>query len=136
MVDRHNDLRYDVQALEEVGVEDMNLIEIERANVLLDHLGELLEPQRRETMRLYYAEDMSLAEIADELSISRQAVHARIRQDLQFLETAERALNLISCRQEILHLTQQLAESMVPNEEQHRLLLAIEQLALPGAMND
>lgn len=117
-------------------MEDTTLIEFERANVLLDHLGDLLEPQRRETMRLYYAEDMSLSEIAEELAISRQAVHARIRQDLHFLEAAEKALHLISCRQEIMYLTQQLAESMVPNEEQQALLFALEQLALPGAMND
>lgn len=117
-------------------MEDMTLLEFERANVLLDHLGGLLDPQRRETLRLYYAEDMSLAEIADELSISRQAVHARIRQDLHLLESAEEALHVIRQRQELADLTQRLAKTMNPTEEQARLLLALEQLALPGAMND
>lgn len=117
-------------------MEDATLIDFERANVLLDHLGGLLDPQRRETMRLYYAEDMSLAEIAEELAISRQAVHARIRQDLHFLETADEAIHLIGMRQEILDLTQQLAQTMTPTDEQTELIQALEQLALPGALND
>lgn len=115
---------------------EKDFLEFERANVLLDHLGGLLEPSRRETMKLYYAEDWSLSEIAERAGISRQAVHARIKQDLESLEMAEQELGVIARRRKLL-------EELKTFKEQHpeldeagqESLQRMEQLALPGEPN-
>ena len=42
--------------------------------LLLDFYGELLSKGRRQAAELYYNEDLSLAEIAEEIGITRQGV--------------------------------------------------------------
>lgn len=44
-------------------------------SLLLDYYGELLSPKQRTCFDLYYNQDLSLSEIADELGITRQGVH-------------------------------------------------------------
>ncbi len=46
---------------------------------LLDFYGELLPERKRSVLDLYYNEDYSLAEIADEIGISRQGVRNMIK---------------------------------------------------------
>ena len=46
--------------------------------LLLDFYGEMLSPEKREAVRLYYDEDLSLAEIAGDTDITRQGVRDRI----------------------------------------------------------
>ncbi len=65
-----------------------------RLCMLLDIYGQLLSDRARETMELHYDEDMSLAEIADNEGISRQAVHDRIRRAVDSLEKLESRLGL------------------------------------------
>ena len=43
--------------------------------LLFDYYGELLTPRQRLCLDMRYNQDMSLGEIAEELSISRQGVH-------------------------------------------------------------
>ena len=45
---------------------------------LLDFYGDMLTDKQREVVECYYNEDLSLAEIADELGVSRQGVHDNI----------------------------------------------------------
>ena len=47
-------------------------------SLLLDFYGELLSPEKREAARLYFDEDLSLAEIAKNTDITRQGVRDRI----------------------------------------------------------
>ena len=42
---------------------------------LYDCYGSLLTPKQRDLLTMYYHEDLSLAEIASEVGISRQAVY-------------------------------------------------------------
>ena len=44
-------------------------------SLLLDYYGELLSQKQRTCFDLYYNQDLSLSEIADDLGISRQGVH-------------------------------------------------------------
>ena len=50
-----------------------------RQTMLLDFYGELLTDKQRECFDLHFNEDLSLSEIAEQLSISRQAVWDNIR---------------------------------------------------------
>ncbi|MBQ3000634.1 MAG: HTH domain-containing protein [Oscillospiraceae bacterium] len=46
--------------------------------LLFDHYGDLLTARQRMCLDLKYNQDMSLAEIAEELGVSRQGVHENI----------------------------------------------------------
>lgn len=63
--------------------------------LLLDFYGQLLAVRTREIMDLHFAEDMSLSEIAEDLGITRQAVHDRIRQGEHSLTVFETKLGLV-----------------------------------------
>lgn len=61
---------------------------------LLDFYGELLDPAKREAARLYFDEDLSLAEIAQTTGITRQGVRDRIEKAKAQLYTYEEKLGL------------------------------------------
>lgn len=63
-------------------------------NRLLDFYGGLLTPRERECLELYYQYDYSLSEIADEFTISKQAVSENIRRGERKLNNFERDLAL------------------------------------------
>ena len=48
-------------------------------NYLLDFYGEVLSERKREVLEMYYNEDLSLAEIAGDIGISRQGVRDIIK---------------------------------------------------------
>lgn len=54
--------------------------------------GGLLTPKQQDALRLYYEEDLSLGEIAEELGVSRQNVHELITRSTQKLRRYEEAL--------------------------------------------
>ena len=62
-----------------------------RMTMLFDFYGELLTERQKEFYELYYDEDLSLAEIAENLGITRQGVRDGIkRAEQQLLEMEER----------------------------------------------
>lgn len=65
-------------------------------NYLLDFYGPLLTEHRRELMRLYCEEDLSLAEIADQLQITRQGVSDAIGKARRQLADYEKKLGLVA----------------------------------------
>ena len=69
--------------------------------MLLDFYGELLTEKQREAMDLYYNEDLSLAEIAEPLKISRQGVRDSIKRGEKQLEELEGTLGLAKRFREI-----------------------------------
>ena len=52
---------------------------------LLDFYGEILPERRRDIMDLYYNDDLSLSEIAEQMGITRQAVRDSIKKTEQEL---------------------------------------------------
>lgn len=64
-------------------------------NLLMDFYGAMLTEHQRDTMVLHYSDDLSLAEIASTLNISRQAVHDTLKRGLTLLETNEDKLGLL-----------------------------------------
>lgn len=69
--------------------------------MLLDFYGELLTEKQREAMDLYYNEDLSLAEIAEPLAISRQGVRDSIKRGEKQLMELEDTLGLAKRFREI-----------------------------------
>lgn len=83
---------------------------------LLDFYGEILPEKKRGVMELYYNEDLSLSEIAEQIGISRQGVRDIVKkteEELLFWEEklglARRALDQRSRAERIL--------SLLPKEE-------------------
>ncbi len=72
-----------------------------RLALLLDDYGELLSEQRRTIMELYYCEDLSLTEIAENTGITRQAVRDSIKKGEAELHRLEDALHLTTRLSEI-----------------------------------
>lgn len=65
-------------------------------SMLFDFYGQLLTEKQREVMHLYYEDDFSLGEIAEDLGISRQAVHDTIKKSERVLKEYEEKLKLFA----------------------------------------
>lgn len=60
-----------------------------KKSYLLDFYGEVLTERKKEVLDMYYNEDLSLAEIAEQIGISRQGVRDLIKkaeEEIFFLE--------------------------------------------------
>jgi predicted DNA-binding protein YlxM (UPF0122 family) len=66
-----------------------------RMNLLYDFYGGLLKEKQQEIFCLYYADNLSLSEIAENMRISRQGVHDALRKAAAALEIYERELALL-----------------------------------------
>ena len=64
--------------------------------MLYDFYGELLTPKQAQAIDLYYNEDLSLAEIAEPLGISRQGVRDAIKRGEKLLLSMEERLGLVN----------------------------------------
>lgn len=62
---------------------------------LLDFYGDVLPQRRRDIMDMYYNDDLSLAEIADDLGITRQAVREAVKKTENELFFYEEKLGLL-----------------------------------------
>ena len=83
--------------------------------LLLDFYGMMLSDKQRETMELYYNEDMSLSEISEIYGISRAGVRDRIIKSEAILGSFEDKLGLIKrfedMKKEISNIRRILADS-------------------------
>ncbi len=64
--------------------------------MLYDFYGELLTPKQAQAIDLYYNEDLSLAEIAEPMEISRQGVRDTIKRGEKLLFSMEERLGLVN----------------------------------------
>ena len=70
------------------------LEKLNQVNELYDTYKVLLTDKQREYIELYYHEDLSLSEIADEVGVSRNAVHDNIRRTEKLLFDYEEKLKI------------------------------------------
>ncbi|NLW55826.1 MAG: putative DNA-binding protein [Firmicutes bacterium] len=66
-----------------------------RMGLLFDFYGELLTPKQQKVFSLYYLQNLSLGEIAEEEATSRQAVHDLLQRTEKLLEKWEGKLHLL-----------------------------------------
>ena len=92
---------------------------------LLDFYGELLPERKRAVMDMYYNEDLSLAEIASEIGISRQGARDIIKKCEEELFFFEEKLGLLQKMQSVSRQATELkalaAELKLPTEFQQKL---------------
>ena len=72
--------------------------------ILFDYYEKLLSDKDRDIFKDYYFENLSLAEISENYSISRNAVHKRIKKIEEELLSYEDKLSLQKKEQKILKL--------------------------------
>lgn len=71
------------------------LVKTERMNMLLDFYENLLTDKQKDTMNLYYREDLSLQEIAELNNTSRAAVYDLLKRCEKLLEDYDKKLQLV-----------------------------------------
>ncbi|GAA0331611.1 putative DNA-binding protein [Bacillus carboniphilus] len=95
-----------------------------RMNYLYDFYQSLLTPKQRNYMSLYYLDDFSLGEIAEEYQISRQAVYDNIKRTEAMLEEYEEKLLLLKKFQERSKLLLEMKQLIKAGESSKDALLA------------
>jgi predicted DNA-binding protein YlxM (UPF0122 family) len=98
-----------------------------RMNYLYDFYQSLLTPKQQSYMSLYYLDDYSLGEIAEEYNVSRQAVYDNIKRTEAMLEEYEEKLLLFHKFQERNKLLVKLKDSL-SDETQLELVAQLEKL--------
>lgn len=74
----------------------MEIEKTNRMNALFEFYAALLTDKQMNYIELYYADDYSLAEIAEEFGVSRQAVYDNIKRTEKILEDYEKKLHMYS----------------------------------------
>ena len=75
---------------------DINLEQITEISQLFDLYGALLTEKKREVIKLYHEDNLSLAEIAEELGVSRAAVHDSLQSSEKALRGYEEKLGMLA----------------------------------------
>lgn len=98
----------------------MELEKTNRMNALFDFYGALLTKKQKEYMQLYYGDDFSLGEIADEFNVSRQAIYDNIKRTEKILVEYEEKLHLFekfSATNSIIENLEEYVQSHYPKDE-------------------
>ncbi|MBC2366988.1 putative DNA-binding protein [Listeria booriae] len=88
-----------------------------RMNFLIDIYESLLTEKQKSYVSLYYLEDLSLGEIAEEFEVSRQAVYDNIKRTEAVLENYETKLGVLQKYQEREHLIEQIEQHLTQNKQ-------------------
>ncbi len=103
-----------------------------QVNLLFDFYAPLLKGKQREYLELYYLDDLSLSEIAEEHEVSRQAVYDHIKRAEKQLFEYEEKLQLLKKheqRQAIVSRMMRLVEAGGTGETREELLSLLRQLS-------
>lgn len=107
----------------------MEIEKTNRMNALFEFYSTLLTEKQMNYMELYYADDFSLGEIAEEYEVSRQAVYDNIKRTEKIIEDYEKKLHLYSdyvVRGELLDKLKTYTAETYPKDE--TLISYIEQI--------
>lgn len=106
----------------------MTLEKTNRMNYLIDFYQALLTPKQRNYMSLYYLDDYSLGEIAEEFEVSRQAVYDNIKRTETMLEQYEEKLGLFERFEQRQRLLQALRSQVELTPDVIETISALENL--------
>ena len=107
----------------------MTIEKTTRMNYLYDFYQSLLTEKQQSYMALYYLDDFSLGEIAEEYNVSRQAVYDNIKRTEAMLEEYEAKLLLFEKFQQRSKLIEKLREETdVSSDEGTKMLELIAEL--------
>ena len=106
-LDKQGGLLYNDRAL---GVSDMKQ-EAFKMSLLLDYYGALLTEKQKTYFDLYYNQDLSLSEIAEQEGISRQGVHDAISRTEAILSDMEQATGCVARAQSLRTAEQEIASA-------------------------
>ncbi|MBM7617752.1 putative DNA-binding protein YlxM (UPF0122 family) [Weissella uvarum] len=98
----------------------MELAKTTRLNALFGFYQPLLTPKQNDYLELYYADDLSLGEVAEECDVSRQAVYDNLKRSTQLLEDYESKLHLYADyqkRQKMAASLQKYIDDTYPEDE-------------------
>lgn len=105
-----------------------NLEKTNFINRLIDFYGGLLKDKQYSYISKYYAEDLSLTEIAENAAVSRQAVLENIQRTTRQLKNYEEVLHLLSIEEKRSQLLHQLKKINSENMEAQELICKIQRL--------
>lgn len=87
-------------------------------NALFDIYGNLLNERESEIYRLFYEEDLSLQEIADNRSVSKSAIGSAIKTINEKLENYESILQFLKKKKEIKKIIEEIENKKVKEKIQ------------------
>ena len=90
-----------------------------RFGSLYEMYGTLLTEKQQQCLELYFCEDYSLAEIAEEMKVSRQAIHDLLKRVEQTLEHYENMLGFLQRMEKTRTLTEE-AEAILDSAAEKR----------------
>lgn len=98
------------------------LAKTNRINLLFDFYEPLLTEKQRTFLSYYFHDDYSLGEIAEQFSVSRQAIYEHIKRAETMLEEYESKLQLLSKHERRLAAAERLADELAsgPGEDRPR----------------
>lgn len=99
---------------------DQMLEKTNRINLLFDFYELLLTEKQQNFLRLYFHDDYSLGEIAENFAISRQAVYEHIKRAEQTLHDYENKLQLLHKHEQRVKLRETLNELLAACEPELR----------------
>ncbi|ADU30786.1 putative DNA-binding protein [Evansella cellulosilytica] len=99
-----------------------------RMNYLYDFYQVLLTDKQNHYMTMYYLDDLSLGEIADQFEVSRQAVYDNIKRTESLLEEYETKLMLLQRYQERKELLNNLKILVKENGSPDTMIEIVESL--------
>ena len=100
-----------------------------RMNELYDAYQVLLTPKQKTYLELYYQDDLSLSEIAEQFGVSRNAVFDNIKRTEKLLEDYEMKLNLLKKRELRENILNQMQDS-TQDEQMIKWIDELQQLDL------
>ena len=107
--------------------------------MLLDFYGDMLTPRQLSCFSLYYNEDLSLAEIAEQMQISRQGARDLIVRAEATLTETEAKIGLIrrfAERKPVFGRIEAVLEALIASTEGENRTLAEEALSLLERLRD
>lgn len=89
---------------------DEELKKKEQVILLMDCYRELLTDKQKQYLTLYYEEDLSLSEIAEDLGVSKNAVFDNIKRSVMSFEKYESKLHILENHRKRLDLINKIEE--------------------------